>query len=153
MKVYRISKCKYISDLTGYGAFLQGGRWNSVGKHMLYTSQSIALSMLEVLANFPRNIATDDFCLLTLEIDEKDIEVFDEKKLPRDWDVYPHSNATQLLGDSFLEAHNSVALKVPSGIIPAENNILFNPKHPEFKKKVKTVSSDPIAIDKRFAGT
>ena len=43
MIVYRLSKSKYSADLTGKGAEKAGGRWNSKGVAMVYTSTSRAL--------------------------------------------------------------------------------------------------------------
>lgn len=150
MFLYRISKCKYIEDISGYGASLDGGRWNSAGTYMLYTSQSIALCMLEVLVSLPRHLAKHDFCLLTLEIDDDEIFTLNEKKLPQGWDAYPHINATQITGDEFLNNKRAIGLKVPSAVVPAEYNILLNPRHPGFGKKVKIVSRKTISIDKRL---
>ena len=41
MIVFRLSKAQFANDLSGKGAELVGGRWNSRGNAMLYTSQSI----------------------------------------------------------------------------------------------------------------
>ena len=51
MIVYRFSHPNYAHDLSGTGAKLKGGRWNVIGLPLLYTSESISLSLLEVLAN------------------------------------------------------------------------------------------------------
>lgn len=150
MRVYRISKCKYINDLSGYGAFLEGGRWNSAGHEMLYTSQSIALSMLEVLVHLPASLAPNDFCLLTLEIPDNDIEQISKDELPNDWNTYPGSRSTQRIGDLFLQKQRTLVLQVPSSVIEQEFNYLLNPLHPAFKQKVKVVASENIRIDRRL---
>ncbi len=51
MEVYHIGSPKYASQLTGEGAKLHGGRWNSIGTPCIYTSESIALCVLEYAAN------------------------------------------------------------------------------------------------------
>lgn len=150
MIVYRISKCKYIDDLSGYGAYLEGGRWNSAGHEMLYTSQSVALCMLEILANLPSSIAPSGFCLLTLEIPDNEIEKIPVKQLPQNWNAYPSSNATKKIGDLFLAKKNTIAMQIPSSIIEQEFNIILNPMHPNFKKKIKVISKEEIIIDKRL---
>ncbi|MBO0936131.1 RES family NAD+ phosphorylase [Fibrella sp. HMF5335] len=43
MQVYRVATSEYIEDLSGYGAKLNGGRWNREGVAVLYTGSSIAL--------------------------------------------------------------------------------------------------------------
>ncbi|MBK7099044.1 MAG: RES family NAD+ phosphorylase [Sphingobacteriales bacterium] len=150
MRVYRISKCRFIKDLSGYGAFLQGGRWNSLNQYMIYTSQSIALSMLEVLVHFQPQISPEDFCLLTLELPDNSIEVLPHKKLQEGWNRYAIIPATQTVGDSFLKENKKIALQVPSSIIEQESNFLLNPNHPDFEQKVKIISIQEIKIDKRL---
>lgn len=150
MRVYRISKCKYIKDLSGYGAFLQGGRWNSPNQYMIYASQSIALSLLEVLVHFQPQISPEEFCLLTLELPDNTIEMLSPKKLPEGWNRYAVYPATQSVGDSFLKENKKIALQVPSSIIEQESNILLNPNHPDFEQKVKIISVQEIKIDKRL---
>lgn len=49
MKVFRLAPSKHALDLSGEGAWLYGGRWNSVGTRALYASQSIALLCLNIL--------------------------------------------------------------------------------------------------------
>ena len=51
MIVYRFCHKKYARELSGIGAKLKGGRWNPPGIAVLYTSASISLALLEILAN------------------------------------------------------------------------------------------------------
>ena len=51
MTVYRFTHKKFAGELSGTGARLVGGRWNPVGVSVVYTSESISLALLEVLAN------------------------------------------------------------------------------------------------------
>ena len=50
MLIYRFGLKKFIGDLSGQGAKIYGGRWNSVGNSMLYTSYSPSLAMLSQIA-------------------------------------------------------------------------------------------------------
>lgn len=150
MRVYRISKCRYVNDCSGYGAFLQGGRWNSKGQWVLYTAQSVSLAMLELLVHLPASLAADDFCVLTLELPESAIKVLAAEQLPQGWDAYPFNASTRQIGDHFLQTASGLALQVPSCIVPGEYNLLINPRHPVFDQKVRVVSSEPIRIDRRL---
>lgn len=152
MRVFRISKCKYARDLSGYGAYIHGGRWNSRGQYLIYSSQSIALSMLEVLVHFQPHQAPVDFCLLTLEIADNSIETFDSETLPLHWNHYPNTMVTQSIGNAFLQRNKNIALKVPSGIIEKEFNFLLNPNHPLFRQKTEIISVEEITFDKRLVG-
>ena len=55
MDAYRIADDRHPIFDPG-GAALNGGRWNSIGKRVIYASESYAAAMLEVLAhrNGPR---------------------------------------------------------------------------------------------------
>ncbi|HET6992213.1 MAG TPA: RES family NAD+ phosphorylase, partial [Bacteroidia bacterium] len=48
MIVFRLCKSNYSKDLSGIGAEKSGGRWNSKGKAMLYTSATRALCTIEI---------------------------------------------------------------------------------------------------------
>jgi RES domain-containing protein len=150
MIVYRIGKYKYINDLSGYGAYTEGGRWNSAGFKMLYTSQSISLCMLEILAHLPAAIAPKKFCLLTLELPEKEIEKIITDLLPQDWNAFPSIHSTKKIGDIFLQKNKKIGLQVPSSIIEKESNFLLNPLHPKFANLVKIIATETINIDKRL---
>lgn len=149
MKVYRISKCKYIEDLSGYGAFMNGGRWNGEGMRMLYSSSSASHALLETLAHLPAYLASEEFCMLTLEIPDKLISVLTLEMLPADWNSLPFPFSTQKAGNSFINENKYLALQVPSVIIETESNIIINPPHKDFSK-VKVLLQQRIQIDKRL---
>jgi len=44
----------------------------------------------------------------------------------------------------------SVGLLVPSVIIPAENNLLINPEHPDFESLLETVEKIDFPLDARL---
>lgn len=67
MRLYRISTCDHIEDLTGTGSFLHGGRWNNKGTRLLYTAESRALSMLEALAHITMLNLKRGYCRVVLE--------------------------------------------------------------------------------------
>jgi RES domain-containing protein len=51
MLVYRISGQRFANDLSGTGARLNGGRWNSVGLSLLYAASYRSLALLEILVH------------------------------------------------------------------------------------------------------
>lgn len=149
MIVYRLSKSKYSADLSGKGAEKAGGRWNSKGVAMVYTSASRALCTAEVAVHVPLGIVPADYELVTIDIPDDSVTEAHIRDLPVDWQSFPHSNSTQKLGDRFVHEGKFLVLKVPSVVVQGEYNFLINPKHEE-AAKVRVVNKEPFLFDKRL---
>lgn len=149
MRVWRITRRAYQA-LDGEGARLFGGRWNSEGVPVVYTSSTLSLAALEYLVHVQIEDVPDD--LVSLEIDVPDdagmeqIEIFD---LPNDWNQVPDHPACTDLGDEWAASSLGLALRVPSAIIPHESNVLLNPRHPEMPR-VNVVAVREFAFDPRL---
>ena len=131
---WRISLKEYSGcAFNGEGTFRRGGRWNSPGRYIVYVAESLALASREYLAGIPLSeLVIPSMVYLQVDIDERMIEAIDKHKLPRNWAAAEHSNATQKLGDNWYDEGRSLALRVPSAIIPVGHNYLLNRKHPDF---------------------
>lgn len=143
MIVFRLSKSIYANDLTGRGAEKAGGRWNSKGTPMVYTSESRALCTTEIAVHTPLGILPEDYVIIAIEIPNA-LQIVEIKSttLPEDWKSLPHSHSTQEIGDAFVADEKSAVLKVPSAVVQGEFNYLLNPSHKDFKKiKVKLVEA------------
>lgn len=143
MIVFRLSKSIYANDLTGRGAEKAGGRWNSKGISMVYTSESRALCTTEIAVHTPLGILPEDYVIIAIEIPNA-LQIAEIKHiaLPEDWKSLPHSHSTQEIGDAFVTDEKSAVLKVPSAVVQGEFNYLLNPSHKDFKKiKVKLVEA------------
>ena len=149
MIVYRISKSIHANDLSGKGAEKNGGRWNSQGIQMVYTSQSRALCISEIAVHLPMGILPEDFMLITIDIPANSIYSLPEKEIPADWKSIPPSQSTRSIGDQFIRKQKFLALKVPSMIVKGEYNFLLNPNHPAMNK-VKNLSVEPFEFDSRL---
>jgi len=150
MKVYRLSRKKHAGELSGKGAALSGNRWNSKGVEMIYTSESRALAMAEVIVHLSLVILPKDFVLLEIEIpDTIAIKKFNPKELPKTWNAFPHHPATQQMGDAFIREGQYAVLQVPSAVVNGDSNFLINPFHPDFKK-IKITSQHPFLFDQRL---
>ena len=59
-----------FADLSGEGARLYGGRWNSSGRAMVYAASDAALAVLEVRVHLdlPPDLIPDDYVLLKLDL-------------------------------------------------------------------------------------
>lgn len=148
MIIYRISDCRFINDLSGKGAAMFGGRWNSKDTYMLYTAESRALALLEAVAHIGR-IPESGFCIATIEIPGESIEILSAEKLPQTWASNPPPDTLKVTGDNFISAGKYLALKVPSVLISEEHNYLLNPNHPDFKK-VRITHMRAVSADERL---
>lgn len=149
MIIYRISSEEYKDDISGRGAAIHGSRWNSAGVPMLYTSQFISLTILESLVHLKQNYIPGSQYLLQIEITEEadSVQEISIKKVKQDWQA--EIEYTQWMGDQFIKNNELLILKVPSAIVPQENNFLINPLHKDFKK-VRIISTELLNLDKRL---
>jgi len=114
----------------------------------LYTSQFISLCILESLVHLQRGQFPDAQYLLHIEIPDRiSFQEISFRRIKDKWKIEPEY--TQFLGDDFLKNGLSMILKVPSVVVPEEQNILLNPMHIDFEK-VKIVSSQLLELDKRL---
>ncbi len=135
LTTWRIVSSRHLDDaFSAMGAKRTGGRWNSKGVPMVYTSGSLALSALEMAVNLPSPRLLQDFRCVPLQFDERLLIVLSEEDLPVDWDSRPPSPSTRSIGDLWVKRVQSVVLKVPSVVVPQEYNYLVNPNHPDFAK-------------------
>jgi RES domain-containing protein len=147
MIVYRLTTDRFANDLSGTGSKIYGGRWNPIGIAALYTSQFISLAILEILVRATKNSSPYSYTLTSLEIPENSIYQVQLKKLKQEWKS--DLKYTQGIGEDFLNDNQNLCVKVPSAIVPQENNFLLNPLHSDFKK-VKIISSELLDLDKRL---
>jgi RES domain-containing protein len=131
---WRVEKKKWVTAArSGDGARSVGGRWNSPGLNLIYASEHLSLALLEILVHAPlasqRTVAR---ARARIAIPDTDVEVVAPKSLPAEFGPETAYVATQAIGDRWIREQRSVALVVPSAIVPTEHNILLNPAHPAF---------------------
>lgn len=150
MIVYRLSKANYSKDVSGKGAEKSGGRWNSKGIPMVYTSETRALCTTEIAVHTPLGIVPLNYEIIQFEISDKvKIHTVDENTLTKDWKSFPHVHSTQEIGDKFIKENKYLVLKVPSAVVQGEYNFLINPNHKDFKM-LKIKSIEAFSFDERL---
>jgi len=148
MIIYRLAIETYKNDLSGTGSKLFGGRWNSVGLAVLYTTENISLAVLEILVRTDMQTIPISYHLIKIDVPNAiEPQFITSDKLKKDWknDI----GYTQWMGDEFIKSGNSLLLKVPSAIVDEENNYVINPKHSDFKR-VKIIKVSKFQFDKRL---
>ena len=69
---------------------------------------------------------------------------------PDNWQDEPAPSSTARIGDQWLAEGKTVALEIPSVIVPQESNFLLNPLHYDFKSIVNSAVSRPLKFDERL---
>jgi RES domain-containing protein len=119
---------------SGDGARLYGGRWNSAGKLIVYTSATLSLASLEVLVHVAEEEWPDDLCAMPAAIPANiKVQELKQEQLPRGWRRFPAPINLRKFGDTWVEAGETAVLAVPSAVIPIEKNYLLNPSHSDMK--------------------
>lgn len=150
MEVFRLARKKYPVELSGKGASISGARWNSKGTEIIYCAQNRALAMAEVLVHLSLATLPSDFVMLTIDIpDDILVEVLNLQKLRNDWNVFPCTFETPLLGDDFIRRNEACVLKVPSAVVKGDFNFLINPYNADFHK-IKITGQIDFPFDKRI---
>ena len=135
MLLWRISRKPFMAQaLAGLGAKRYGGRWNSKGTAVVYTSESLELAVLEALVHLDIDLLPSDMYQIGFEVDDKFVTPV-ATPLPRDWDTYPPYNPkVQAVGDTWVRGCSSLGLRVPAAVLPSRSNVLLNPAHPEIRR-------------------
>jgi len=149
MIVYRLSKEPFNHDLSGKSAELAGGRWNSMGIPILYTSKNRSLCTAEIAVHTPLGIVPKEYYLITIEINLETLEEIKLQDLPDNWKSSPSIPKTKEIGDHFIKKNASLVLKVPSAVVQEEYNYLVNPNHVLFSQ-VKILEIEPFKFDIRL---
>lgn len=152
MDVYRLTRARH-ADLSGEGARLYGGRWNTAGAPAVYAAASRALAALEYLVHLDVEDAPDDLVLLTIALPDGLAEtVVGSDALAAeapDWAVFADHPACRRAGDAWLAAGATLALRVPSAPVPEEQSVVLNPRHPAMRD-VRVAARRAFAYDPRL---
>ena len=149
LQAWRIVKETHsASAFSGEGAYQYGGRWNSPGVRIAYTSSTKSLAALETLVHLNPPVAFR-YVAFRVEFDQGLVEKISSGALPANWTDEPPPPSTQVLGDLWVKQARSAVLELPSVIIQGETNCLLNPAHPEFKR-ITIGAPEPFAFDPRL---
>jgi RES domain-containing protein len=149
LRVWRLVKERHADTaFDGEGARLYGGRWNSNGHRVVYTSSSLSLAALETLVHLDTSLPLPRFVAFCVYLPADYIAL---AGLPPGISSAPLPSLmeTRRLGDAWITEGRHPVLSVPSAIIPQETNFLLNPAHPFFPKLV-IAPPIPFVLDPRF---
>lgn len=144
MTLWRISE---FASLDGAGGIAVDGRWHSAGQPIVYTAETSALAMLEVLVHLEVEEMPARFQLLEIEAPDDLVAA----RWPARRDAADEA-ATRAWGDAWLKRGDTALARVPSAIAPASFNWLINPSHPD-ATRVKLLKSSRWPWDARLFRT
>ena len=128
IKCWRIFHTKHANNpASGEGARITGGRWNSKGKELVYTAESLDLAITE--ARLPISVLRRTYDYVEITFDDALLTELPQKGYPADWDKTPAAQETRRIGDEWVENQSSAVLKVKSR--HGGFNYLLNPAHPD----------------------
>ena len=149
MRVWRLAR-RVHSALDGEGARRAGGRWNSPGIPVVYTSSALSLAVLELLVHTDPDLVPNDLNAFEIEIPEAlTRSILDVSTLPSNWRQIPNHPACRAIGDDWLNRQNHALLGVPSAVVPEELNYLINPAHAD-ARLIQVVRSRAFSWDRRL---
>lgn len=137
-----------------------GGRWNSPGTPLLYASAVLSLAVLEVLVHVDVDVLPADLTAYEIEFPDGLVEQIDVTRLSARWDprailegrrTFPSLDRTRAVGDAWAREARSLALAVPSAVLPIETNVLLNPEHAA-AGELRIVATYPFTFDPRLGG-
>lgn len=138
MLLWRITRKAFLAQaLMGLGAKRYGGRWNSKGTALVYTSESLELAVLEALVHLDIDLLPKDMYQIGFEVNEALIEP-PPSRLPRQWDrPPPYDPKVQAIGDRWARRGSALGLRVPASVLPSRYNVLLNPQHSDVRRVVE----------------
>jgi RES domain-containing protein len=148
LRFFRIADRRHpIFD--GTGSFLNGNRWNSKGRRIVYTAETYAGALLEMLVHCNIGYIPHTHAWIEIFAPEKiSVERVDPGEIPG-WDAADMAQS-RAYGDRWHEEERSAILLVPSVVTGGiESNALLNQDHPDFRL---LKASDPrdVAWDRRL---
>jgi RES domain-containing protein len=151
VRVWRITRAAH-APLDGEGARRLGGRWNSPGVAVVFTAEHLSLAALEYLVHIDIDEVPDDLMALGIDVPEDAGELLlDAGRLPPNWRTALYSDECRSIGDAWAKSQRGLLLRVPSVIVPEEDNLIINPAHPR-AEDVRIASERPFTFDPRLLG-
>jgi RES domain-containing protein len=117
-------------DLRGLGGLRASARWHTKGREIVYCAEAPTGALLEALVHLEVDsleALPKSYQLLRILLpDDVPLEEVSPAALPSDWKR--RTLLTRSIGDAWLAAGRTAALRVPSAVSPHAFNVLLNPR-------------------------
>jgi len=140
-----------FDPLDGEGAMHGAARWHHKGTRVVYASANPSLALLEILVH----MGSAGFGEKTLSIAEipgdavEDVSVAQVVQLLRDGANEAREGPSRNYGTAWAREGRSLALRVPSLVMPHDRNVVLNPLHPRMRE-VSEVRRERVSLDPRL---
>lgn len=151
--LWRLTRRDYANTaFSGDGARRYGGRFNPPGIPVVYTSESLALALVEVLVGLTDYEDLGGYVYFRVSVPDEAIETLPETSLPDRWNARPPERASQKVGETWATSGRSLGLSVPSVVVPHSCNVLLNPRHRSMGE-LDVEGPEPMPVDARLTGS
>jgi RES domain-containing protein len=118
---------------------------------MVYCSEHPALAALEKLVHIQdMEQLRESYALISIACPQELTETLSQG-LPRNWTGESARAKLRRIGDQWIASRRSLALIVPSVVLPLSSNILVNPLHPQFGQ-LQIARPESFDFDPRLRG-
>jgi RES domain-containing protein len=139
--IFRIGN-KANKIFSGEGARINGGRWNSPGREMIYCADNLSCCRLEVERHLGMRLPPS-YKVVEIAVPQGVVvEELDVNLLPQGWDNDLDYSISSPIGDEWIDRGDGLLLRVPSVASPLDYCVVINPKHPDFPKLLPTDNLD-----------
>jgi RES domain-containing protein len=150
VEAFRITRRRYAAvAFNGVGARRTGGRWHPRGAAVAYASEHLSLAALEYLVHVDPEDAPGDLVSIRIDVPDDLVEAVDINRLPSNWRTEPAPLELAELGRRWLERHASLALRVPSAVVPSEFNFVIDSQSPALAR-CTIAAPQPFSFDSRL---
>ncbi len=149
MRLWRVAaetRSYRADDLTGGGAARSPGRWNNDQEPVVYCATTRAMAVLETSAHVDTTGLPLNRFLIEIDVPTATWakrQTLTPAMLSPAWAAIPAGAASSRVGSTWLASLSSAILVVPSVIVPEEQIVLINPRHP-------TAASIAATVVRRF---
>jgi RES domain-containing protein len=116
---------------------------------VVYASTHRSLALLEMLVHVQKDTVPSDLVFVEIDLPDRLVRSAASASAPAGWDALPWSAAARDFGDRWAAERDALALVVPSIVVPAEENVLINPLHPQ-ATRLQALAPEPFSLDQRL---
>lgn len=147
MRLWRIARAAY-PPFEGLGGLHGAGRWHNRGRRTVYCAMTPGDAQLETIVHLEIDLEDlpVDLRLYALDLPD-DFPMQPVPDLPANWRL--QIETTRAIGDAWLAAGETPALRVPSALVPHSFNVLLNPAHAALAGLQATID-EPLLLDPRL---